>query len=42
MWQKALQVSLMVIAPLAWGVAVAWLVPRLRRPRIDNTDMQAE
>jgi len=32
----------MVIAPLAWGVFVAWLVPKLRRPKIDNKDMQAE
>ena len=32
----------MVVAPLVWGVAVAWILPKLRRQRIDNTDMQAE
>jgi hypothetical protein len=42
MWRDIVRVSLMVIAPLAWGIGVAWLLPKLRRGRIDNTDMQAE
>ncbi len=33
MWPKLLSVSLMVAIPLAWGVGMAWLIPRLRRKR---------
>ena len=42
MWQKIFQVSLMVSAPLVWGIAVAWILPKLRRQKVDETDMQAE
>ncbi len=33
MWEKLLNVSLMVVIPLAWGVGMALLLPRLRRKR---------
>ena len=32
----------MVIAPLVWGIGVALLLPKLRRGKTDNTDLQAE
>ena len=33
MWQTLLNVSLMIVIPLAWGVGMALLLPRLRRKR---------
>lgn len=33
MWLKLLNVSLMIVIPLAWGVGMALLLPRLRRKR---------
>ena len=31
MWLRLLNVSLMVLIPLAWGLGMAMLLPRLRR-----------
>jgi len=33
MWTKLLNVSLMILLPIGWGLGMAWLVPRLRRRR---------
>ena len=38
MWQKLLNVSLMVVIPLVWGVGMALLVPRLRRKRQSDVE----
>ena len=38
MWPKLLNVSLIVVIPLAWGVGMALLLPRLRRKRQSDVE----
>ena len=42
MWPKLLNVSLMVVIPLAWGIGMALLLPRLRRKRQSDVEEFAE
>jgi len=38
MWPKLLNVSLMVVVPLAWGIGMALLLSRLRRKRQSDVE----